>query len=341
LNVAQGFERWIGAAHCPDLNSRMERYERAADEGILGLDQIAGVQVEWTEELLGRLDSGCQQALATNRIEDGIKRVQPVTPRDEQRVGRGGKHGEVGVQGTHVRLEVARRGLFAFMCLLVLVVDLPVVTLVLNSFRSTNEILSSSSIIPAAPSLVNFEYVAQRTSFFRYLLNSLIMAGGGMALSIAVATLAGYALSRFRSRAISTYANGLFLVQMFPILLALIPLFIFFRTLGSVNTYWSVIILYTVAQLPFATSMFRAFFDGIPHDLEEAAKIDGANRLQALAWWCCRWPGRPSPQWQSSRFCSHITSTWSPPSCSARRSSTPSRSASSSSCSSTPPTGEA
>jgi ABC-type glycerol-3-phosphate transport system permease component len=95
------------------------------------------------------------------------------------------------------RKTLARRGLFAFMCLLVLVVDLPVVTLVLNSFRSTNEILSSSSIIPAAPSLVNFEYVAQRTSFFRYLLNSLIMAGGGMAVSIAVATLAGYAPHAF------------------------------------------------------------------------------------------------------------------------------------------------
>lgn len=182
----------------------------------------------------------------------------------------------------HTHKTLARRSLFGFMCLLVLVVDLPIVTLVLNSFRSTNEILSSASIIPAAPTLANFEYVAQRTSFFRYLLNSLIMAGGGMAISIAVATLAGYALSRFRSRAISTYASGLFLVQMFPILLALIPLFIFFRTLGLVNTYWSVIVLYTVAQLPFATSMFRAFFDGIPHDLEEAAKIDGANRLQAF-----------------------------------------------------------
>jgi ABC-type glycerol-3-phosphate transport system permease component len=85
-------------------------------------------------------------------------------------------------------------------------------------------------------------------------------------------TFAGYALSRFRTRLVTIYGRGLFMVQMFPILLALIPLFIFFRTLGLVNTYYSVIILSTVAQLPFATSMFRAFFDGIPNDLEEAAK---------------------------------------------------------------------
>jgi len=178
---------------------------------------------------------------------------------------------------------LVRWSLFGLMCLLVIAIDMPIISLILNSFRSTAEILSSSSLIPQAPSLVNYVYVAERTSFFQYLLNSLIMAGGGMALSILAATLAGYVLSRFRTRIFGAYATGLFLVQMFPILLALIPLFILFRTHNLVNTYYSVIIMYTVAQLPFATSMFRAFFDGIPNDLEEAAKIDGANRLQAVA----------------------------------------------------------
>ncbi len=72
------------------------------------------------------------------------------------------------------------------------------------------------------------------------------------------------------------------MVQMFPIFLALIPLFILFSRIGLINTYYSVIILYSVGQLPFATSMFRAFFDGIPKDLEEAAHIDGATRLQGF-----------------------------------------------------------
>jgi ABC-type glycerol-3-phosphate transport system permease component len=183
----------------------------------------------------------------------------------------------------YVHRPLYRWGLFALACLIVLVIDMPIISLILNSFRSTEEILSSTSLIPTNPTLVNYAYVAERTSFFRYLLNSLIMAGGGMALSIVAATLAGYALSRFRSPVLSGYSTGLFLVQMFPILLALIPLFILFRNLGLINTYWSVIILYTVAQLPFATAMFRAFFDGIPNDLEEAATIDGANRLQAFA----------------------------------------------------------
>lgn len=177
---------------------------------------------------------------------------------------------------------MTRWGLFGLALLLVIVINMPIISLILNSFRSTSEILASTSLIPESPSLENYAYVAQRTSFFQYLLNSLIMAGGGMALSIIAATLAGYVLSRFRTPLFRAYGNGLFLVQMFPVLLALIPLFILFRILNLVNTYYSVIIMYTVAQLPFATAMFRAFFDGIPQDLEEAAKIDGANRLQAF-----------------------------------------------------------
>src|SRR5262245_27234341 len=93
---------------------------------------------------------------------------------------------------------LARWGLFGLMCVVVIVIDLPIITLILNSFRSTAQILSTTTIIPTSPSLVNYAYVSQRTSFFQYLRNSLIMAGGGMVVSIAAATLAGYALSRFR-----------------------------------------------------------------------------------------------------------------------------------------------
>lgn len=181
-----------------------------------------------------------------------------------------------------IRKSSARWGLFGLMGVLVIVIDMPIITLILNSFRSTQQILSATTIIPTHPSLVNYAYVAERTSFFLFLRNSAIMAGGGMVASIAAATLAGYALSRFRSPVLSGYTRLLILLQMFPILLALIPLFILFRNLGLVNTYFSVLILYTVGQLPFATLMFRAFFNGIPRDLEEAAQIDGASRLHSF-----------------------------------------------------------
>jgi ABC-type glycerol-3-phosphate transport system permease component len=96
------------------------------------------------------------------------------------------------------------------------------------------------------------------------------------------ASLAGYALSRYRIGATLGYSRLLLMVHMFPIFMSLIPLFIIFRVLRLTDTYWSVILIYAAFQLPFATWMFRSFFDSIPHDLEEAAMIDGCSRLQAF-----------------------------------------------------------
>jgi ABC-type glycerol-3-phosphate transport system permease component len=71
-------------------------------------------------------------------------------------------------------------------------------------------------------------------------------------------------------------------VQMFPLILAVIPLFVFFRRLDMVNTFTPVILVYTVTQLPFATWMLRSYFDSLPKDLDEAATVDGASPLRAF-----------------------------------------------------------
>ncbi len=180
------------------------------------------------------------------------------------------------------RKQLRRWGLFAATLAIALVINLPVITMILNSFRTTEEILTSSTIVPTNPSLVNYNYVSLNTSFWSYFANSIFVVGSATLLVIMAAALAGYALSRFRSRVITIYSRGLLLVQMFPLVLALIPLFILLRNLKLVNTPYSVILLYTVVGLPFATWMFKAFFDGIPRELEEAALIDGASRLRAF-----------------------------------------------------------
>jgi ABC-type glycerol-3-phosphate transport system permease component len=177
------------------------------------------------------------------------------------------------------RKQRAKWHLSALMLVIVLIVNLPIILMVLNSFRSTEEILSSDSIFPQRPSLANFEYLSQRTAFWTYFGNSIAIAVGGTAVTIVLAGLAGYALSRFRARAITVYSRGLLMVQMFPLILMLIPLFILFRELGLINTRTSVILLYSVVHLPFATWMFKAFFDSIPRDLEEAAQVDGATKF--------------------------------------------------------------
>lgn len=175
------------------------------------------------------------------------------------------------------------RAISALLLVITLAVNLPIIAMFINSFRSTEDILSTRGLSFTNLSFDNYRYLIDRTPFFSYLGNSAIISVGGTALTILAASLAGYALSRYRRPALTGYSRTLLLVQMFPLILALIPLFVLFRNLGLVNTRTSVILLYTVIHLPFATWMFRAYFDAIPRELEEAAMVDGSTRFGAFA----------------------------------------------------------
>jgi len=163
---------------------------------------------------------------------------------------------------------------------IVLIVDFPILTVALNSFRTTESIISSHSIVPSNPTLANYLYINTRTSFWTFLVNSGIVALSSTLLGTVLAGLAGFAMSRFRARILGPYNQGLLIVQMFPLILAIIPLFIFFRSLNMVNNFIPVILVYTVTQLPFATWMLRSYFDSIPRELDEAAKVDGCSPLR-------------------------------------------------------------
>jgi ABC-type glycerol-3-phosphate transport system permease component len=178
--------------------------------------------------------------------------------------------------------RLRRASWFVLLLASTLVVNVPTITMILNSLKSTPEILSTSGFFPLQPTLANYAYLLIRTDYLGYFRNSLIVAGAGTILSVVAAALAGYALSRYRIAFTAIYARLLLVVQLFPIILALIPLFILFRGVGLVNSFAGVVLLYTVGQLPFATWMFRGFFDAIPPELEAAAWTDGCTRLQAF-----------------------------------------------------------
>jgi ABC-type glycerol-3-phosphate transport system permease component len=165
---------------------------------------------------------------------------------------------------------------------IVFVVNFPVLTVALNSFRTTENILSSQNILPTEPTLANYFYINSRTHFWAFLLNSGVVALGSTGLGIVLAALAGFALSRFRGVVLGSYNQALLIVQMFPLILAIIPLFIFFRQLDLVNNYIPVILVYTVTQLPFSTWMLRSYFDSVPRELDEAAKVDGCSAFRAF-----------------------------------------------------------
>ena len=124
--------------------------------------------------------------------------------------------------------------------------------------------------------------LSQRKPLATWLLNSTLVMIGATAISLSIATLAGYSLSRFRTRAQEITGLTLLLTKMLPGSLIVIPFFIMASTFHLIDSLWALMFANAAVGVPFATWLLKGFFDGIPRDLEHAAMIDGCGHLGAL-----------------------------------------------------------
>jgi multiple sugar transport system permease protein len=118
--------------------------------------------------------------------------------------------------------------------------------------------------------------------FLRYLLNSLWVSTASTILGVGVAVPAAYAFSRFNFPGKNALFFTVLVRNMFPLVVFLIPLFILMKKLHLVDTHWSLIITYLTFGLPLSIWLLKGFYDNIPPQLEQAARIDGATRFQAF-----------------------------------------------------------
>lgn len=118
--------------------------------------------------------------------------------------------------------------------------------------------------------------------FLRYMLNSLWVSTATTVLGVAVAVPAAYAFSRFRFPGRNALFFTVLVRNMFPLVVFLIPLFILMKNLHLINTQWSLILTYLTFGLPLSIWLLKGFYDNIPPQLEQAARIDGATRFQAF-----------------------------------------------------------
>jgi len=159
----------------------------------------------------------------------------------------------------------------------------PISQIVTIALRPGNQLLSPSlAIIPADATFANFRTLIFQTPFLHWLANSTLIALAVALTGVALASTAGYALSRFRFLGRSTTLNGLLVTQMFPATLLLLPLYLILIKLGLINSYLGVIIIYTATALPFCIWQLKGSYDTIPVSLEEAARIDGCSRWQSF-----------------------------------------------------------
>jgi len=140
---------------------------------------------------------------------------------------------------------------------------------------------------PASPTLENYTRLLDPSGrigqdFLHYFWNSLWVSTITTVLAVVVAVPAAYAFSRFRFPGRNFLFFAVLLRNMFPAVVFLVPLFILMKALGLVNTHGSLILTYLTFGLPLAIWLLKGFYDNIPIQLEQAARIDGATRFQAF-----------------------------------------------------------
>ena len=176
-----------------------------------------------------------------------------------------------------LRIAAVPMGLLALSCLY------PIFFAVNNAFKTRDEYLHDRFGLVKQPTFDNFVQAWNRSHLNEYFLNSVIATIGAVLLLMVVSSLAGFALAALRF----PYRRFLFVVilssLMIPVQVVLVPYLRTMLALDLINTHVGLILSYTAFFLPFSVYMMTAFYSGLPRELIEAARIDGAKLLQI--WW--------------------------------------------------------
>ncbi|MEN3149879.1 carbohydrate ABC transporter permease [Neorhizobium sp. IRAMC:178] len=167
--------------------------------------------------------------------------------------------------------------------LIVLFAMAPFAWMILTSLTPTAVLNATGvSLSPLGWSLDNYVRLIEQTSFLKNMLDSLIIAAGTVVVGLIVSVTAAYAFSRFRFPGRKLLMLQFLLINMFPIVLLILPLFVLMRRFNILDTHFGLILANATVAIPFAVWMLTSYIGAIPKSLDEAAMTDGCSRLTAL-----------------------------------------------------------
>ncbi len=173
-----------------------------------------------------------------------------------------------------------------------LTVDLPIAAILAFAlgpylWMFLTSVTAKSRLFTVGPSLVggtmeNYLRLFRTVGFWNNLVDSFIIAGGTVVVGLTLSVMAAYAFSRFSFPVKRRLLLQFLVINMFPVVLLILPLFIFMRQLGLIDTHAALIIANSTVAIPFSVWMMVSYMNGIPRSLDEAAMTDGCSRLGAL-----------------------------------------------------------
>lgn len=180
------------------------------------------------------------------------------------------------------RSKFGKRMRIAAGVLACLVFLFPVFWMVLSSFKDQRDIFTMPPTLFFTPTFETYLNYMQRADISRRLINTIIVAAGSGALSIAAGAMAGYALARIKLRGAATIGVLILLSRGVPPIALAVPMFLVARSLGVTDKHITLILAYCTFLIPYVMWLMRGFFLALPKELEESAMIDGCSRFGAF-----------------------------------------------------------
>jgi arabinogalactan oligomer/maltooligosaccharide transport system permease protein len=173
---------------------------------------------------------------------------------------------------------------YVALVLLTAVVLYPVMLVCKKAFEPGTQFALSASPVPSSFTLDHFRdlFGARAANgdllFLRTAFNSIVVSLLTTVVGVSLSCTAAYALSRFRFPGRKTGLTMFLVVQMFPATLLLLPLYVILNKLGLLNSIAGLVLVYSTTAIPFCVWTLKGYFDSLPRELEEAARIDGASQ---------------------------------------------------------------
>jgi len=151
-----------------------------------------------------------------------------------------------------------------------------------TSFKNFKQVFTIPPTLVFMPTMKNYHLLIFEHDYMKFFFNSALVSTISVVITLLICIPAAYSLAKLDFRGRENIAFWILSIRMFPPIVILVPLFIIFRTLNLVGSRWSLIFSYQMLNIPLVVWMLKGFFKEVPGDIEDAALIDGCNRLGFL-----------------------------------------------------------